>query len=51
MKASRPNKRLRFGIEAPPRLRTKETKSNLKDYVLKTKDSLNFLRLPGTVGG
>ena len=41
-------------MEAPPRLRTKETKNNLlrtKDYGLKTKDSPNFLRLPGKEGG
>ena len=46
------NRRLRFGMEAPPRLRTKETKNNLlriKNYGPKTKDSPNFIRL--TVGG
>ena len=39
-------------MEAPPRLRTKETKNNLlriKNYGPKTKDSPNFIRL--TVGG
>ena len=53
-KASRPNRRLRFGMETPPRLRTKETETNLprtKDYGLKTKDSSKFLRLSGRVGG
>ena len=47
--------RFRFGMMAPPRLSTKETKNNLlrtKDYGLKTKDLIPiFLRLPGTVGG
>ena len=51
-KASRPNRRLRFGMETPPRLRTKETKTKLlrtKDSGLKAKNSQNFLRLPGTM--
>ena len=46
MKASRPNRRLRFGMEAPPRLRTKEAKSNLlrtKDYGLKTKAKIWYV--------
>ena len=41
-------------MEAPPRLKTKETKNNLlrtRDYGLKTKDSPIILRLPVPVGG